>query len=607
MGHYPTKINDPDPNLSVRVNATGHKEIGGDLRVMGVLSRTHIVDDAVPLPLLSPFLVDRTCTENQITACVHRFGRRMPPIDAARAKDFWEYATRLVRTFRPVSDDDCVGTELWLKSAPYTEDRRQYLLSLKAAIGRRIKRTADSESFIKDEGYCEPKHPRAINSPSDESKSILGSIIKPIDKATFQCPAFVKGTDPKTWPAKLAAKFGDRPVFETDFSSFEAHHRGVYGDLGHYWLQHQLRPITSSSIRKLIGKLVKGTNSTKFRGARATIPGRLMSGALWTSSMNGVLNYCILSYLACRSQERSCSPEFLVKHVDKYFRGFIEGDDGICEAFDLNKNLIRQMGLDLKLERANRFTEASFCGIVCGEKTMDIITDPKKFLRNFFSMSTKYGIPNNHLNKDWKIDSKHRALMRAKALSYSYGFKNCPIVGPLAYKICELTSGIRTEGVSVPTGFLWSGQDVKVDVHTKPCIADESRLVMQQRFGVSLLAQKNIEDRILEMRLNEPLALPLVELIGHHDVHHAFHFLSKTTGMPDVWHETPNLIKHYLYKGAKWTTQGVAREDESNIHNLAKVIDRTYRGEVFPLNASDFVDCPGEVLLAKQFGTALGL
>jgi hypothetical protein len=166
------------------------------------------------------------------------------------------------------------------------------------------------------------------------------------------------------------------------------------------------------------------------------VPQTLMSGAVWTSSSNGMLNLLIMAYLWSFDPDESV--EVRARRAFEQFDGLIEGDDGICSAFNVNQSLINHMGVDLKLSVKPNYGQASFCGINCPVGTRDVLYDPIKFLRNFFLLPISY---------EKARQSLQDAYIRAKSMSYLHDFRSSPIIAPICYRICQLTSGINLDPV----------------------------------------------------------------------------------------------------------------------------------------------------------------
>jgi hypothetical protein len=483
-------MNDPDESLSIVVKRDHHSQ----LQPMAVYSTMRLHDVHYDWPMNVPFIPDVTSRDNSIAAAVHRYGRAMPRWDPEVMRDFVAYSKAfIVANFVPLNCEDVKTFSEWLESTPYSEKRRKELALLRNQRPEIDRKTVVSKAFIKEEGYPEPKNARAINSPSDESKALVGNLIHAIDKKTFSLPWFVKGSDPRDWPRKLADTLGGARVMETDFSSFEAHHRGEFSKLVLFWIMHMIRRCGFKPwFKRLIHRMVLGSNTSEFKHIKVTVDQKLMSGAMWTSSSNGVLNLLIMSYLTQRTRHPSMPPEDLADTTRTEFRGFVEGDDGLCEDVSVQQSLIDALGLCLKFETHDNFAEASFCGIVCDPSELKIVKDPNRVLSSFFVLPRKYV---------GAKESVHRALLRAKALSYYYNFGDAPIVGALCKRVLDDTRGIDVRSVSSEMTererhFMHGAiAEKKFMEYVGPSMP--MRLLVERHFGISPERQMDIEQSLL--------------------------------------------------------------------------------------------------------------
>lgn len=475
--HYKIKCRRPSGDLYIRKRKEGVVDPVSGVLVLPLLTNGCIAT--------APFLPNGSSQPNMCVACVHRFGCVMPPCHLSL--DFYSYSVSFIhKYFTPLDSNEIISFDEWVTS--YSGSRQKALRAVKSKTFQISEKDCKNKSFIKWEAYDEVKNPRAINSYTDETKVILGPIIRSVDKKTFQHKWFVKGEDPRDRPQKLHLAFGERRVFGTDFSSFEAHHHDVFARVVRYWMMHMLRTTAiNSRIKRLISRLMLGHNVCEFKTITAQIPQRLMSGALWTSSANGVLNLLILSYLCTRTQHPHLAPDQLVAEVDNCFTGFIEGDDGIFQCRGIDNGLIQRMGLNLKLDEYEHFSKASFCGIVCDSQSYTNIKDPRKILRNFFLLPKAY--EKSSKNCVW-------SYLRAKALSYKYLFNDCPIVGELCHRVCQLTRGQSIRG-STEIG---SYQQHLLELAIKekvwkdaPQVRVSSRRLVEELFGIGCGTQVLIE------------------------------------------------------------------------------------------------------------------
>lgn len=446
-------------------------------------------DDAGRL-YLAPFCYDGKHPANAIVACAHRFAREMPEAGANMSTDFVNFSNLCIkRLFTPVNLIDLPDFDKWLSGSNYSGGRKSYLHDLHQEIITIHERTVINDSFIKAEVYATAeKLPRGINSYSDESKTILGGLFHAVDKATFKSKFFVKGTNPSTWPERCAELFGDSEVISTDFTSFEAHHRGHFAEIVFSWFCYMVSGLNlPGETVELVRVLMLGRNQLRFAHVRVCCNQRLMSGALWTSSANGVLNLLINLYLASHAHGSGKPLQDRVLWACDHARGLVEGDDGLFINYGQSDATAAEMGCVLKVERHERFDGAGFCGIVCDVSEMQIVKDPKKFLRSFFMLAAKYRGSNPRV---------HDQLLRAKAMSYYYQFRNAPIVGPLCYEVLQRTKHLTAKADAID---VWK-RDVLAEAIASRCweqipiVSPGSRLLVERVFGFSVQSQLDIEE-----------------------------------------------------------------------------------------------------------------
>jgi len=374
---------------------------------------------------------DKESLSNKIASATHRFATNMGMIDQHQGSMFLNFAKLYIKRNVPQVNLENVKTfDEWV--AKYSGGRAAFFRDLRDQTTHTA-REYDIASFVKDESYDEIKPARSINHLADIFAAYLGTAIGAADKALFnvrirQGSGFVKGTNPSTWGALQEALFGDQPVCGTDFTSFEAHHRGVFAQAVAFWLNHALRPLNlPSSLRTFIHEAVLGRNCVRMRGIRIMVMQRLMSGNLWTSSANGLLNLLINSYLFVYRPGRTI--EKMVDHA-YYFKILVEGDDAIFQYHVNNRHLIAALGLRYKIEEHRHHGTASFCSTYRSITTLKSYCEPTKFLRKFWTVGIKYDSSKNDLH-----------MMRAKALSYGTMYPHVPIVADACRDVLDRTRG----------------------------------------------------------------------------------------------------------------------------------------------------------------------
>jgi hypothetical protein len=340
--------------------------------------------------------------------------------------------------------------------------------------------------------------------------------------------------------------FGDKPVLGTDFSSFESHHSGEYAELVAFWIDHMTRNLKSfRQLRELIKEMVLGVNKIEYEHIVVHVYQRLMSGVLWTSSANGMLNLLIMSYISTYYVKTWTCPEEHAEYALKHFKGFVEGDDGICvdSGHDFTE-LIEEMGLNLEMIRYPHFCGAGFCSIICDSDELVVLKDPIPVMRKIFLLPIKYA--------GSKL-SIHKALIRSRALSYKWSFGSCPMIGPLCDLILEKTRSINID-VVVKTLDNWDRANLltavrEVNWQEKSHISDSSRMLVEQHFGVSIADQLEFESSCLKGDIPRLITSRNGVL---DDLTHAYAYLVEpkdVLGFEETWATVPPIIESIMANG----------------------------------------------------------
>lgn len=530
-GQYPAKLNTYDPTLSVTRRKGGRREVDGqeDAKVVRTFAPIYLCDEAGK-PTLVPYVFDTSHPHNQVACALHRAGRKLPEGEEPVLKDFVAYAKKFIIThFEPLEDRELVDFNEWLEKSNYSPAQKLRLRGIRAAGLKHGKQIDHIDGFLKNEMYMKfDTQPRGIFAAGDESKVLLGPLIHSIDHKVMMTSRlskfFMKGKDPMLRPEILMKAFGLRPVMGTDFSSFEAHHRKQLMEVGRFWIMHMARNLNndrmSNATRRVIARMLSGVNIVQFRDIEIELVECLMSGAMWTSSLNGVLNLLIMSYLTMRSKEPDTAIEELAVRAFEEFNGFVEGDDGIAETGIVNEALIKGLGIILKFDYFPNFGEASFCGIVCDEEAMVNLSDPKKFLAKVFTLDAKY--------EDAR-DSIKLGLLRAFALSTKYALNNCPIIGPIAHHICTLTASVDATCRSSEMD-MWQRNLLKSATEKKvwkmePDVSYLSRIKVEKIFRISVADQLRIEREFCAVKRIGPVEIDLSCMLDDGNIYHAREFV----------------------------------------------------------------------------------
>lgn len=368
-------------------------------------------------------------------------------------------------------------------------------------IGRRHATTA---SFVKFEGYTKPKWARSISAYDDQLQAQVLPFMHAVDDCVFRTGRtrrfFVKAIPVHLRAAYIAELFGpESPVIATDYTSFECVHRAHIAQMGVEWIRH-VAEHTDDPAMVLVGQCIKATNICKYRDCDAIINETLMSGSVWTSSLNGVANLLLTSYLALSAADGDplADDEHVVRervrrfYDPECFRAVFEGDDGLTAAVACNERAIAELGIKLKFEQHDNYRRASFCGIVCPNRVN--LVDPTKCIVDFFKLS---------IQQSSMRATKQYGLMRAKALSYAHAYASCPIVGALAYAALERTRSVEAARTGdnyararVADALRWIKQQPSTTRYNQPKVEPADRAEIEFLYGYSIEWQLEFERQI---------------------------------------------------------------------------------------------------------------
>lgn len=403
---------------------------------------------------------------------------------------FFDFCEAFVRLYFPrLTGNEDLSLETFLAQSSYSKAQQDRIYAMVSDRDGRIGLTEKdyrTESFGKFEGYDSFKFMRCINAYNDRIKALFGPYIHAADEAIFsKLPFFAKHLTMNERARKLQQLFGNEPVMMTDFTSFEAHHRGRFADVVYLVFSHVLAPVAPRELLRVLHELIKGVNITQLPGVKVAVNERLMSGAQWTSSANSVLNMFICLFLVASSEKPSLGVEDLARYAYR-IPALFEGDDGITQARDVDVDLIRRLGLKLKMELHPHFGLGSFCGVVTDPQSGTVVTDPRKVLADFPVFPYRYVTLRS---------SKRLGLLRAKAMSYLYCYPACPIVSELARLHLRLTSGIDVRCVT--RFFDWYQRETLLKAVATPDmhlpIDNATRNLVSARYGISPQQQVEIE------------------------------------------------------------------------------------------------------------------
>lgn len=324
----------------------------------------------------------------------------------------------------------------------------------------------NTKAFIKAEVYEEFKAARAINAYGDELNAVLAPYIKAVEKLVFCHHWFVKGLTNAQRDVKLSKFCGS--VICTDFSSFEAHHYGVFNQLFVDFVE-----MLCPAIPKLFRQVVMAENNSKFHGASFKVNQRLMSGAPWTSLQNTFLNFCVMQYLRRNDPRHDYFDDKLL----------VEGDDGISEEFEFDEHEIENLGLLLKIERHADTTHASFCGRVVVDGCC--LVNPRRVFGKLQVMWRRY----YRFPMSIKL-----AIYKAKLLSYSDQYAGCPLVSEFCNAMLDSSLLTRVDE-RVAVKFMDSYERERFELVERRFVETtvKTRVIFSELFGIGIEEQLSFE------------------------------------------------------------------------------------------------------------------
>jgi hypothetical protein len=537
VGHHNIKAKPIDPTACTKARRLGKENV-----VVGVLAPIYVRDTKYDRPIATLCWPNLHSYNNQLSSFLQRVAVAMPDIDGDEAVRFYDYAVAFVSKFEVATGklrtfDECLDT------SNYTSARKR---QLRTEFARKATIDIDdlaSESHVKAEGYPTVKWPRGINSPSDLSKTYIMPVQEKIDEATFKQRWFVKGTDPSTWPERMRSVLGRGRVVGTDFSSFEGHHRGVYTEVLLFWVRHMLSGIAvEADYLAVVERMMGGMSKLRYATVVCKIERRLMSGAQWTSSANGVLNLLIMSYLHAVSNKMfdKMTAREVGHHQYNHFDGFIEGDDGLFRDFEAPRETMVRMGLRLDFDHYVDFGRASFCGILCDVDTLVMLRDPVKTLRGMFWMT------GSHMAVGWK---RQQFLLRSRAISLLYLYPSCPIVSVICKHVCDRTALIPDSYVEKYLRVHFNAYEVEQlrrALVAKPWLRSvditcETRATFEVQFGVSSAKQIALEQQIISS--GDVIRMDVSDLLDSEMISYALSYVTRDSSAA---HMPPGCLPKHL-------------------------------------------------------------
>jgi hypothetical protein len=438
------------------------------------------------------------------------------------------------KNLKPLDPTTDLSFETWIQRTPYPEWRKQELrvkyskiVNIYDGDGKYFK----VKSFMKDEGYMEYKHARAINSRTDEFKCLMGPIFHQIEEIIFSDPHFIKHI-----PVKDRARFiKDRlyrvgaKYYPTDYSSFEALFIAELMENCEFVMYKYMTQFLPcyDEFCAILHEVLAGENLCVFKFFDVTVEATRMSGEMNTSLGNGFSNLMFTLFL--------CE-----KHGIKGVDLVAEGDDGLAvsdQGFPTAEQFA-ELGLIIKITPVNDLCKASFCGLIFDLDDEVIITDPIRALLNLGWTSGSYS------RSTTKILT---LLARAKALSMAYQYSGCPILQEAAHYIIRVTKPFdfaayfaRRSG-----GLDRFRKRILMEAinygHVRKEVTMSTRLLMESEFQVTVEHQIQIETWFKQqLRLN-PIDVPVLRFYFNFDCVDYYEKYQMKINVNDLFYQYPAL------------------------------------------------------------------
>lgn len=373
------------------------------------------------------------------------------------------------------------------------------------------------EAHVKWESYKgEMKYARMIFARVDWFKVMFGSYAKITQQVIYETlPQFcATNLAVKDLPKHMVEKYRlCSLILSTDFSAFEGHN--------YPWIMYNVFFKFLISIWGIefdvelfvcMG-IMTSTNNIVNCFVWCKIDAKVMSGEVWTSICNWITNVIFISFIV--ECEGFCynTGFFSHKFAFKFFRGTkmppintvlvftAAGDDGMTGLPLLpwidysvlnNDKYLEIYGVFLKLEMKDGIAGSGFLSKVYSENDMQTLCDPVKQL-------AKGILPIKYANS--KIGVK-KALARARAMSLLYEFGSCPVVASYARCIIRCTRNVQMNRAlinlkkddwyafeKIKEALLWYDENEKGKYDNKSVIGLESRMIVEDSFGIPVCTQ----------------------------------------------------------------------------------------------------------------------
>lgn len=434
---------------------------------------------------------------SMIDGAKHRVGGVTPTIHKKTLAQFKNFCANWFKeNLTPLQWDTDVTVEKWLEESPYTMDRKQELLEEYNKWKDELNNVRDPnfaklESFVKDEFYMEPKTFRTINSRIELFKCLIGPIVHAVEKEVFKLPYFIKKV-PVADRAKYIMDnlFVPGNVFSgSDASNWEGSmNEQIMNAVEVPMFDYMTKNIPTHNAFMTLYRQLLFNNQLCFSGFYCEVLSRRMSGEMSTSVGNGITNLLLVLFTASKMR--------------MVIRLVVEGDDALVSSpRAIIDKYFKRLGFNYVLQHFDELSEASFCGLIFSD-SKHTIRDPVKSILKLGWCTQQY-IRSNRWTK--------MQLLRAKALSLKCEMPDCPVLGPLADRLIELTNhiSVRKSIIKYVKNLSLYARNEFLDLisNYQPIwkkvsnVAPDSRVLMQKLYGIDVDSQINLEHDFKTMQL----------------------------------------------------------------------------------------------------------
>jgi hypothetical protein len=434
---------------------------------------------------------DISCSHTLLAGVAARFSTRPPRPNPDLMVELREFVAGWLRdNLSPLMPDVDVSFETWVKECNQPEWRKDELRKAYEAWDHPRKKDFEVKMFMKKETYTDWKHGRAINSRSDEFKTMVGPIFHAIESELFKRPEFIKKipvNERARYVYEKLYRVGGR-YYSSDFTSFEALFTREIMEAVEFQLYEYMtsRLPDGHWFMSLIRVALLGVNRIKNKNISLRVEATRMSGEMCTSLGNGFSNLMFNLFVAWKSGAK--------------LDGVVEGDDGLFRYEGvIDDSLFEKLGLIIKLERHIDLATASFCGQIFDPQNFVVITDPMKVLASVGWIDGKYVRARR---------GKQLGMLRAKAWSFGYQYPQCPIISAMSRALLRLTRSVdhrialRNETDWWSRNKLQEAFDAGRPELNQP-VHDATRDLMYRVFGISQQDQVALErwfDQLWELK-----------------------------------------------------------------------------------------------------------